>query len=416
VRCLYIVPNSPISPNFKGGGSAIYYEQLHSLIELGVEVYLWHFCYESRLEEFERFISSDHETWAEVNAVCSKIYRTQISDMPTLSERIYNKSSNFLTGNAIRNPLVRGSCSTQFRDILSKVEPDLIWAQHLISAQVSMLQKRVPVVYSHHDWLYKIKNPCREQTFDLRSKKFEESAALSAAAVVSGSNVECTQLSKVGCTNVHYIPVAYESAQIPISRNGDKPRIVHLGGMGTTATRIGLERFFDVVWKKLDIEPSNLWVVGDVTAASDQLKKDLEKVTCTGYVKKLGDVLRPSDIHVIPWEYETGQRTRLVQAFNYGQAVVAMRKSVSCFPEVVNNFNCILVDSLEEMSKAVSRLMLDVSSRTTLGENARATFLSCFTRGALLPKYKSLIGSLNIRGLSFEPEMQTGFSRQDLGV
>ena len=138
-----------------------------------------------------------------------------------------------------------------------------------------------------------------------------------------------------------------------------------------------------------------MWVVGDMAGASVRLNEMLKNVTAPGFVSDLAQVLRPNDIHVIPWEYETGQRTRLVQAFKYGQAVVATRKSVSCFPEAVDDHNCILVDSLEEMSHAIIRLRLDDVHRTRLGKNARATFISSFTRDSLMPRYKLLIDSIS---------------------
>lgn len=393
-RCLYIVPNSPISPNYRGGGAAIYYEQLHSLAQLGVEIYLWHFCYDSRFAELENFILSEPDIWADVNAICTKVYRTQVPDIPTLAERVYNRSSNILTANEIRNPLVRGKCYSKFKEVLAEVEPDIIWAQHLVSAQISLLQKKVPVIYSHHDWLYKIKSTDPNQKWDPKTKKIEENIARKGTAVVSGSAIECKQLIDIGCSNVHYIPVAYKAATNVISKIGGKPRVVHLGGLGTTATRIGLERFFDVVWERLDKGSTDMWVVGDISDASDKMKKDLAMVTCAGFVKDLGDVLRPNDIHVIPWEYETGQRTRLVQAFNYGQAVVATKQSVMCFPEAIDGYNCLLVDSLDEMPRAIDALVENDEQRTRLSDNARATFKAHFTREVLLPKYKAVIDSI----------------------
>jgi glycosyltransferase involved in cell wall biosynthesis len=394
LRCLYIVPNTPISPNYRGGGSAIYYEQLNSLVELGVELVLWQFYYSSRQAELERFIETEPDVWAEVSGRCERVYKTAIDDVPTVKERIYNKTSGFISGREIRNPLVRGKCYTQFKKIVGEVEPDFIWAQHLVSAQISLLQNRIPTVYSHHDWLYKVKNLGPEHKWDLRSKKFEERAALDAAAVVSGSMVECNELTELGCSNVHYIPVAFETAPIEFSPNGEKPRIVHLGGMGTTATRVGLERFFEVVWDRLDVKPADLWVVGDTNAATDEIKKQIANVTRPGYVKDLSSVLRPYDIHVIPWEHETGQRTRLVQAFNHGQALVATRQSVACFPEATHGENCILVESLDEMPAAVNRLLTDRDQRIRLGNAARKTFESSFTRDVLLPRYDRVIRSV----------------------
>ena len=394
MRCLYVVPNSPISPNYSGGGSSIFYEQLVSLTRIGVKVSLWHFCYESRSDDFESFVSTDIATWQRVQAMCERIHRTVLPDKPGLADRAKNKVANMLTGFHVENPSLRGTLLRKFKELARDVEPDFVWAQHLPSASVAVQQAKVPVVYSHHDWLYKVKGLNGNTAWGQRSKKTEEEVVRRASAVVSGSYVECDQLREVGSSNVHYIPVAYETVQPSEKDSGAAPRLVHLGGLGTTANRIGLERFFDVVWPNIKIDRSNMLVVGDMTLASDKMKRHLQQVTSTGYVEDLSRVIRAHDVHIIPWEHDTGQRTRLVLAFNYCQAVVAIRKSVSCYPEAVDGENCILVDSLEDMASAIHRLLFDDDLRRRLGENARKTFEASFTRKVLLPKYEKVIESV----------------------
>lgn len=393
MRCLYIVPNSPISPNYSGGGSAIYYEQLESLRALGIELFLWHFTYESRRAEFESFIARETSAWESLEQGCSEVIRSNVPDQPTFVDRIANKLANTVSENEVENPLIRGKLFPICQKLVSRIEPDFVWAQHFLGAQTAILQKEVPVVYSHHDWLYKIKFIGDHNAAAAKSKKIEEYTAKQAAAVVSGSKIECDQLEKIGCKNVHYVPLAYDAAEL-FQSEGEPTRIVHLGGMATTANRIGLERFFEVAFPKLEIDPSQFWVVGDLKAASDSLKQQLADVHCTGFVDDLGTVMRRHDIHIIPWEHDTGQRTRLVQAFNYGQAVVAMRKSVSCYPEAIHGENCLLIDSLEEMPASVHRLLKDDRLRKNLGDNARSTFETSFTREVLLEKYAKVVASV----------------------
>jgi glycosyltransferase involved in cell wall biosynthesis len=395
-RCLYIVPNSPISPNYVGGGGAIYYEQLLSLAELGVEVHLWHFCYESRRDELERFIAQDHATWNYVRSTCKSVHRSNIPDTPSIVERVTNKLSNKITGFEIRNPVLRGRCYPILQKLVQETKPDFIWAQHLVSAQLALLQHRVPVVYSHHDWLYRIKSINNQNGLDIDLKPVEEDIARRSAAVVSGSRIECNKLEEIRCRNVHYIPVAYDEVVIPAANCADDAQIVHLGGVGTTATRVGMERFIDSVWGNLDLSGDRMMVIGDMNSASDKIKNFLSGVRTTGFVKDLSSVLRPYDIHVIPWEHETGQRTRLVRAFSFKQTVIATRKSVACFPEAVCDHNCVLVDSLDDMPRLIKRLLNDRGLREYLGDNARRTFETSFTRRVLLPKYQTVIESLGL--------------------
>jgi glycosyltransferase involved in cell wall biosynthesis len=394
MRCVYIVANDPISPNSVGGGGAIHYEQLVSLVSLGVEVSLWHFCYEDRVSEFERYLHREPDTWKYIESLCSKIFRSLIPCTPTFAERLRNKVSSKLTRLEIRNPALRNWCYPILDNILHEVDPHFVWAQHIAPAQTSLLQTFVPVVYSHHDWLYRVKSKAQSTHPDLSLRKTEEKIARRVAAVVSGSRIECNDLERIGCTNVHYIPVAYDEVAVTSIDCKNEAQIVHLGGLGTTASRLGLERFFESVWANLNLSGDRMVVVGDMSTASDKMRAFLLGVRTTGFVSDLSMVLRPHDIHVIPWEYETGQRTRLVRAFSYKQAVVATRKSVACFPEAVNHYNCILVDSLDQMPRSIERLLNNASLRKEIGNNARKTFETCFTRRVLLPRYQRVIESL----------------------
>jgi glycosyltransferase involved in cell wall biosynthesis len=164
--------------------------------------------------------------------------------------------------------------------------------------------------------------------------------------------------------------------------------------MGTTANREGLAAFFKGVWPQLKGLNVRFEVVGDTSTAPPELQKHLRTVACTGFVQDLTKVLRPYDIHIIPWEHSTGQRTRLPLAFNHAQVVVATKASVACYPEARDGENCRLVERLEDMVSVIPYLMADHAERTRLGRAARATFEKQFTRASLLPRYAAVISSL----------------------
>jgi glycosyltransferase involved in cell wall biosynthesis len=164
--------------------------------------------------------------------------------------------------------------------------------------------------------------------------------------------------------------------------------------MGTTASRQGLERFFDLVWPELGKPRPELVAVGDLTAAPAKLQALLAKVTCTGHVKDLTTVLRPFDLHIIPWEHSTGTRTRVPVAFNHGQVVVAVRAAVACFPEARDEENCRLVDRLELMAPVIQELMRDGDQRERLGRAARQTFERAFTRHILRSRFAAVLAAV----------------------
>ena len=322
MRSIFVVSRRTISPNGKGGASAIHYDQLNALWELGHEIHLWHYCYPAQREEFNRYIEAEPDLWAEIESKCKTVTLTTLPDRPSFGNRLSNKIAGLLSSDDVMNPLLRRVAFPVLKQLIKKVEPDFIWSQHFGATQVASLQNKIPVIYSHHDWLYRIKHVHSNGNGSSRLREAEERVARKATAVVSGSSVECEQLREIGCKRVAYIPVTYEPASLDSDYKPEpRARLVHLGGMGTTANRVGLERFFEVAGPQL-ADSCELWVVGDTGEASPALLESLAGVNCTGFVKDLGSVLRPFDLHIIPWEQNTGQRTRMVQAFNHAQAVV----------------------------------------------------------------------------------------------
>jgi glycosyltransferase involved in cell wall biosynthesis len=397
VNCLYIVAHHPISPNYRGGGSAIYYEQLASLHALGCTVDLWHYATSATRQEFNDCIANDRNTYQNVRRMCRSIHVTTLPDVASWSERFQARVEDFLTGYRLENPFARTVLRRELRRRVATCRSDFIWAQHLGPAQTAVLQSQVPVIYSHHDWGYRVKALSAGKTQNLVRRRTEERVARSAASVVSGSYTECQELIGLGCRNVTYLPVAYEAA----TWDGNPPansdvRIVHLGGLATTANRLGLERFFELVWGELGPARPELWIIGDTSAAGPKLRPCLRDAHCVGFVRDLRPVLRPFDLHIIPWEHDTGQRTRLPLVFSYGQVVVAVRASVAGLPEARDGENCRLVDKLEDMTSAIHALLRNPDERKRLGLAARRTFEQHFTRDALLPRYRTVLAQLSV--------------------
>ncbi len=395
MRCLFIVAQYPISPNFRGGGSATFYERLSSLSALGHEIHLWHYAYPKQRAAFDAFVQTDADTYRRVREMCASVQLTTLPETPRFLDRVRARIDDWTTGTYVENPVFRTVALKQLRQTLDRVDPAFIWTQHFGPARLATLQRSRPVVYSHHDWLYRVRAIGQQGDENARMRRQEEDVALAAAGVVSGSFTECQQLRDLGCKVVTYIPVSYEPVPWTGAAPSGPPRIVHLGGLGTTANRVGLERFFEVAWPQLSTPSSpDLWVIGDTSAAGATLSAHLKPVRCPGHVQDLGTVLRPFDLHIIPWEHDTGQRTRLPLIFNYGQVVVAVKASVACFPEVRDGDNCRLVNRLDDMAPVIRELLEDAGQRRRLGLRARQTFERVFTRPALLPRYAETLAAL----------------------
>jgi len=102
-------------------------------------------------------------------------------------------------------------------------------------------------------------------------------------------------------------------------------------------------------------------------------------IKCLGFVKELSRVLHPQDVHIIPWEFNTGTRTRLPLIFNYQQVLVATKASVEAFPEVLDEENSLLCNDLNEMTLKINVILGDSERREQISKHGKKTFLKSFT-------------------------------------
>lgn len=401
MRCLFIVHRAPLSPRYRGG-SGVFYEQLASLAALGHDVDLWHYAKPKHRRLFDEVTSSDPEPWQDVQRWCSSLTMTTLPSDYSRVQRLKSRWLAWRSGERLAQPLLRVSLLPQLERLIDRLQPDIIWAQTFWAAQVALMQRQVPVVYSHLDWMYRVKKLRSGSSSVPQMRQIEERIARQATAVISGSQIEIEQLRRLRPDDgVFYIPVAYEPAPIALPQTAPPPRIVHFGGIASTANRVGLERFYTLVWPQIvDLDPV-FYQVGGLNGASETLKQFLQQVTCTGHVTDWARVLRPADLHIIPWEHSTGQRTRVPVALNYGQVLVAVRDGVAGFTELEDGVNCRLVDDLAQMGPVIAELLHDPAQRLRLGLKARQTFCAHFTREVLLPRYQNVVDYvLNAAALS----------------
>jgi glycosyltransferase involved in cell wall biosynthesis len=264
-----------------------------------------------------------------------------------------------------------------------------------------------PIVYSHNDWKWRIKqHRTTEKTqkwYDHIKYRFrrrqEEKLVQEVAGCVAASASEAEEIRPLN-PNVFFLPTTYSPIPNTMStpRDGDI-RVVHLGGMQTTANRLGLERFLDLSWPLICQSlpnPPALWIVGSLDGASNSLRLKLEqaKATCTGFIEDLTSVLRPNDIHIIPWEYNTGTRTRIPLLLNHRQVLLSTRAAAACLPELINDENSVLVEDLAQMAAEIVELMNDPARRQRLAWAGRQTFERHYTREAIQPRFNQFLQNL----------------------
>lgn len=416
MRCVFFIEDYPITPDSAGGAPALSYSHLELLAHAGAEIHLVTLTNPRRQLGFREYVVRQPEVWARVEGWCASHRTIRIEHEETRSEPLRNFAR------ALRDP-VRYVCPeaqeavvADFKQTVAQLRPDFIWAEHRVPA---MLAERaatgVPIVYSHHDWewaLRQLRHEAKKETLgrgqNLRArfgvwqtKRAEHATVRGVAACVSGSVTEAAEFRELGARRAAYFPTTYEPADLGGGRRdaAGRLRIIHLGGMQGSRNQLSVSRFLKHSWfPSCDrhVASPELWMVGSMKSAPDELMDELRRAraVCTGFVRDLGEALRPGDIHVVPWELATGTRTRIPVALNHAQALVSTRAAASCLPELRDGENCVLVEDLGEMGRAIAALLDDPARRQRIARAGRETFLRHFTREALQPRFQQFVEEL----------------------
>ncbi len=394
-KVLCIVNTGQISSNTDGGSSVIY-SHLELLHRLKYEVVLLAVSWN------DKFVYQE-EDYLEVKEFVSKIVPHQI-------EKGKRKRGLDWVYHAFVKPtefeyFFVNKVNTDFlQDFVQKETIDFVWCEWRWAAIWALKTPlNVPKIYSHHDWEHKLallrESPSLNRRFhSFQKKRVEIEMVKTMDACISGSETETKEIESISKKKALYLPTTYTSTEVTLNPN-KYPSLVHLGGMGTTANRLGLERFLDVCWNDLKKEIPNiqLKIIGNLERAQDSLKSKLEdeKILKLGFVEDLTTVLYPEDIHIVPWEYNTGTRTRIPVVLNHQQVLVATKESVRCFSEL-NSENSILCEDLNEMKDQIIHLYSDREKLHLLAAKGKETFQNAFTSESQQNRLKDFLKTIHL--------------------
>lgn len=392
-KILFLVNAGKISPN-ENGGAAVYYSHLELLHKAGFLINLL-------VLEWNNNIKYKKEDYIEVDSFVDTIDQYKIIYKPYKKgvlralEAVFNPSEfeyNFINTLNI----------TYLNNLVIKYDTDILWCEWRWSAILSINSMlKAPVIYAHHDWEYKLaklrkKRNLLQKFHTFQKERVEINLVKKATACISGSITEKKEIEKIALKKTLYVPTTYKDIKIKFKHNR-KPNIVHLGGMNTTANRLGLERFLDICWEgiKNKIPEIKLVVIGSLKQAQNSLLNKLKdpQIECLGFVKNLDTVMFSNDIHIVPWEYNTGTRTRIPVVLNYEQVLVATKASVSCYPEITIH-NSVLCENLYEMTGEIVNLYFNEERLHLLSKKGKETFLIFFTVDSQQEKIRNFINNL----------------------
>jgi hypothetical protein len=398
----------PLTPNAPGGGPSTMRHHLEVLTGCNVDVALLMIVDPAASFGFEQFAQDHPDEYAALEARCESVGLVRVHRRRgrlRLASRMSGAALDpisYLSSHLDRRSLARLS------EAIAAIDPDMIWAENLLPTALALSTGcGRPVIYSHHDWLWRVwthSSRHKGATWRTRAvcwlmKRAEEALVRRVRAIVTTSVIEAGQLRQFNPA-VTYVAPGYSPVDIdPHALPAREARVVHVGGMTTSSNRIGLERFLDIAWpivcESSPVAP-DLWVIGDLADASASLMQKLHRhgAVQPGFVDRLSGVLRSYDIHIVPWEHATGTRTKIPMAFNHAQVVVSMAASRQALPELVHGENCVLVESLHDMARAIRSLIGDPMRRKHIGDAARRTFLAHSTHASARPHVEALLRDL----------------------
>lgn len=185
----------------------------------------------------------------------------------------------------------------------------------------------------------------------------------------------------------HYLPLPVldmaPPGLVPGAGAGGRFRLLLLGGLSTTATRLGLELACDRILPALDRElGAGGWevrVAGSGTLP-ERLRARLDRpgVEIAGFVEDTAAEVMAAHVFLVPSPYPVGARTRIAEALSCGATVVAHTAAAAGIPELVDGRNALLADDGSGLAAACVRIARDDALRCRLGAAARTTYEESF--------------------------------------
>lgn len=180
------------------------------------------------------------------------------------------------------------------------------------------------------------------------------------------------------------LPMVDQAANARPGEPHEGTRVLVLGGLGATATRLGLDLLLNEIVPRLRrlgvMDSIELRIAGTGTL-QPRYVAPLEDAGAVlrGFVENSAQEIADCDIFLVPSPYPVGARTKVAEAFALGSAVVAHTLSAAGVPEMRDRENALLGRSGRSLAAAIARLVEDVPLRGRLGAAARSTWEERFS-------------------------------------
>ncbi|NDJ62412.1 MAG: glycosyltransferase family 4 protein [Chloroflexi bacterium] len=396
MRILFVTPATPLAENYSGAASR-YRQNFLALHRLGHELHGVRIDTAAALAELNQHIDP-------VEAYAAEWHPIAIDMPPSPNGRLRRLWLSATQPQRYELPRV-AVIADALAPVINSAKPDLIWVENLeLAAAMITLDSSIHWIYSQHDLAFRVRRirqgalSLADRWWLLTLQRAEAAVIRQTPQILAGSATDGERSRQLGARSVHVIPMGYDPTPSAGGCASNDVRIIHLGSLETTANRVGLEAYLRRAHPHLTAPPP-LWIIGDNRRIKPALAALLEAADAvqTGFTADLSSVLRPFDITIIPYEHDSGYRTKLPLLFSYGQVVVTTRAAIAgtLLPGMADV--CVICDTLEAFPAAINALAADSDRRQQIGAAARAYFAEHFTHDALLDHYRRMLAAMEPR-------------------
>ena len=389
LRILHITHNTP-GRNAKGGGLVFAWQNITALAQLGHEVHMV-------IAEPNGTVDDDLR-----EACASVTYGVPVTPAPwQLVDRAIDRVFRPETV-MFRLPGWKG-IREQMLAAVERVRPDLIWADWIGS--LMRVPDGIPVVYGHLDFLYQLQ----------RVRKKVHAGRVRRPDILSVARLEAIERGLVRQRAAHAVTVSATDEAIfdeldvpstympvvgaPIPAPQDPPPAkarAFLLGRSNTAMNAARKNLREKLWPVLGERSGALeWhQLGEVPSQkSDDWRWVEDHFHLHGYVESLGDVLRPTDLCLVPYREDTGFRAKFVTAAGYGMVNIGYEETFHCAEGFVPGVNCLAARDDGHFAELLERYARDEAWRHELSAASRALYDAQFGLAAQLPTYTRIVES-----------------------
>jgi len=277
----------------------------------------------------------------------------------------------------------------------------LLFCEHFFALACCPPHPRL--VYSMHDLAVqtiRLRGSLRARPVTFKTRLFWRYLEwLEGRLIRKAQSVICVSASEAAKVNsrwhiaTEYIPTVSAEAAAPLAaENLSGPaRFWFYGSSGATANKVMLDHIADKIFDLIQvaIPGAEFHQVGQCdTYAPARIEWLQRHFTVHGFVENPANIFRRGDFCLIPYEHDTGFRTKLPELCGYGMIAAGYPATFACCPEMRDGYNCIIGANPAELVQKLAAAAADPTLRRKLTEGAIATRREAFSHAALLGRYR----------------------------